>query len=81
MIDFIPFGLAVIAMAAAWRIDWVANARMDVLHADDAEWTHKFKTGQWYVDMPHLPRFDSLPSFNEMMFKFWIWDVNKFMKH
>jgi len=24
--------------------------------------------------------YDKLPSYNEMMFKFWIWDINKFIK-
>jgi len=27
-----------------------------------------------------LDQYDSLPSYNQMFIKFWIWDVNKFLE-
>jgi len=65
---------AILAMAVALffgmfmllRNEWVCKVRLKCL--DDSKWTGG----------GHDP-YDRLPSYDFMLYRFWVWDINKFL--
>ena len=53
---------------------WVYCKRMELL---ESEYQRALLTGQTHL---YCKTFESLPSYSAMMWKFWIWDVDKFLK-
>lgn len=67
IVIFIFLGFAGVALILlVVRNDWVLNKRIAVLEAS-----------QW--DGTQHVEFKSLPSYNFMLYHFWVWDVKRFL--
>lgn len=62
-VSFIGF---IVPLFMLFRVHWVFNKRMEILRNTDVSTSDRNSL------------YERLPSFNEMMLRWWIWDVNKF---
>lgn len=73
VILFAIFGaLLLFNMFLLHRNNWVYKKRIEILN-------HDYKNGEWSEE-GGFKNYSKLPSYTNMLMKFWVWDVNKFLK-
>jgi len=69
----------VIAIYIFWRNPLVYEFRIDILERDSAKFDRLNKSGQWQGGDLYFPTYSALPSYEAMLYKFWIWPLSRFL--